>query len=239
MKKLVCFSLIGAIFVLTYVLIVSFLQGGGYQKNVLKYHSSIPLLLGKGHVFYTVQINDFPFSVLIDKLTFFPQKNKNRIEIEKLTIPVLKILKDRKELISANLDKYIPYHDMIRYPMETLALMDIENLTLNGKCDVAAFQEKWTLVNCEFEENVLGFMDVQLTCTTEYNTPLEKMICPEIKISLLKTEALKKYQSYASFLGTSDILEDTKNITLTIIANENFYLKDIFQNKDFSFEIRK
>ena len=85
----------------------------------------------------------------------------------------------------------------------------------------------------------MGPIEIQLICTTEYNTSLEKMICPEIKVSLKQTSTLEKYQVYASFIGYEKILKDKKDIIFTLISNGNFYLKDIFQNKDFSFEIRK
>ena len=239
MKKLVYFSLVVFVFVLAYVLIASFLRRGEIQEHTLKYQTSIPLLLGKGQVFYAVQVDDFSFPIQIDKLTFIPQKNKNRVEIDKLTIPVLEILKDKQKQGHLNLEKYIPYRDILLYPMETLALMDIENVSFDGHCNIMAYQEKWTEVSCEFYENALGPIEIQLICTTEYNTSLEKMICPEIKVSLKQTSTLEKYQVYASFIGYEKILKDKKDIIFTLISNGNFYLKDIFQNKDFSFEIRK
>ena len=109
-----------------------FLKSTGLTKEDLTYKSVSKSLFGNSLIFYKVEFSSFSFAHQIDKLVIKQEKNGYYLSINNAKIDVIHSLRKTYNVnITKELDNYIPVTDLLKKPIQSLALSNIDIIAFN------------------------------------------------------------------------------------------------------------
>ena len=182
-----------------------------------KYTSKVKVLKD-GMAFFDVQLKNL--AVTIEKLIYRPGKNDVFIKAVHFSFPVLKRLQRYPNVAVEHLDHYVPYRDILRFPMESLALAEIYTLKGTLACTGKKMQAPFSAWYCTLERDEEKPVFFTLGCLTDVQTPFEQMVCPDVRISLPLGKMVAVYARYAKGLGVSFPFPDKAVLELRLTLPE-------------------
>ena len=181
-------------------------------------YTSKAKVLKNGTAFFDVQLKNL--AIAIEKLVYRPGKNDIFVKAVHFSFPVLKWLQRHPEVTVGHLDNYVPYQDILRFPIESLALAEIYTLEGTLACTGKKMQAPFSAWYCTLERDGEKPVFFTLGCLTDVQTPFEQMICPDIRISLPLGKMVAIYARYAKGSGVSFPFPDKAVLELRLTLPE-------------------
>lgn len=187
----------------------------------IRFHSALPVVLGQGGHFYRVQLGS-PF-MTAQKVSFHPRRGKTSLHIKGLKIQLIDLLALSPDLHQV-LHHYVPYRDILTYPLESLALAGFDTLRGDLHCAEKVLVPPYTQIDCRFDGDEP--VQIRLSCTHGLQTSWNQMTCPDITV-ILPWGLIERYRAYANGRQYPCPVERQENITLHVTMTAP--LKDIFR----------
>lgn len=177
------------------------------QDKDISYRSRQLPLLGGGLLFYQVHFKDIPFPHTIDKMSLSISGDDIKIGLTGVRFSVDDALRAKSKDLITSLKNYTPYRDVFTKPLETLALVGVNDLQFNAsfilKKDGLSRQVLGEIIDKKFGHVLFDFY---IPSEMDKISPSELAQMPLLDgtFSFNNEELSNIYRAYATNLGYTE-----------------------------------
>ena len=176
------------------------------SEQDLSYRSKQLPLFGGGILFYQVRFKDIPFDHLVDKMSLTINGTDVKVSLQGVRFRIEDALRAKMDL-EHSFKTYVPYEHVFLRPLETLALVGVNEVVLTASFSLQKDGLSRHVVGQVYDKTV-GKAEFDFYIPVEMNkiSPMElsKATLLDGVFSFEGTSVVNEYVSYATALGIKE-----------------------------------